>query len=86
MARMIPAAERIRIARALLDKARDYPVPPGAGRFDLSYIAQVKDLLRQARDLVKFIPNSPMATPEMKAEVKQILDDAAQIDKGILKG
>ena len=86
MARMIPAAERIQRARALLDKARDYPVPPGAGRFDLSYIAQVKDLLRQARDLVKFIPNSPMATPEMKAEVKQILEDAAQIDKGILKG
>jgi len=85
MARMIPAAERIQRARALLDKARDYPVPHG-GRYDLSYIAQVKDLLRQARDLVKFIPNSPMATPEMKAEVKQILEDAAQIDKGILKG
>jgi hypothetical protein len=86
MARMIPAAERIRQARALITKARDYPVPPGAGRYDFSYVAQVKDILRQARDLVKFIPNSPMATPEMKAEVKQILEEASQVDKGILKG
>jgi hypothetical protein len=86
MARMIPAAERIVRARALIQKACDYPVLPGAGRYDLSYVAQVKDLLRQARDLVKFIPNSPMATPEMKAEVRQILEEADQVDKGILKG
>jgi hypothetical protein len=86
MAKMIPAAERIRRARALIQKARDYPVPPGAGRYDFSYVAQVKDILRQARDLVKFIPNSPMATPEMKAEVKRIFEEAAQVEKGILKG
>jgi hypothetical protein len=86
MARMIPAAERIVRARALIQKARDYPLPPGAGRFDFSYVAQVKDLLRQARDLVKFIPNSPTATAEMKAEVKQILEEVAQTEKGILKG
>jgi hypothetical protein len=86
MARMIPAAERIVRARALIQKARDYPLPPGAGRFDFSYVAQVKDLLRQARDLVKFIPNSPTATAEMKAEVKQILEEVAQAEKGILKG
>jgi hypothetical protein len=83
---MIPAAERMRQARVLIDKARDYPVPPGAGRFDFNYVAQVKDILRQARDLIKFIPNSPMATPEMKAEVKQILEEIAQAEKGILKG
>jgi hypothetical protein len=86
MARMIPAAERMRRARKLIQDARDYPVPPGAGRFDFSYVAQVKDILRQARDLVKFIPNSPMATPEMKAEVKQILAEIAEAEKGILKG
>jgi len=85
MARMIPAAERIRRARSLIDKARDYPVPPVAGRFDFNYVAQVKDILRQARDLIKFIPNSPMATPEMKAEVKQILEEIAQAEKGILR-
>jgi hypothetical protein len=86
MARMIPAAQRIVKARALIQEARDYPVPPGAGRFDFSYVAQVKDILRQARDLVKFIPNSPMATPEMKAEVKQILEEISKAEKGILKG
>jgi hypothetical protein len=85
MARMIPAAERIRRSRALIQKARDYPVPPG-GRYDFSYVAQVKDILRQARDLIKFIPNSPSATPEMKAEVKQILEEVAEAEKGILKG
>jgi hypothetical protein len=86
MARMIPAVERIRRARKLIQEARDYPVPPGAGRFDFSYVAQVKDILRQARDLIKFIPNSPSATPEMKAEVKQILEEIREAEKRILKG
>jgi hypothetical protein len=86
MARMIPAVERIRRARKLIQEARDYPVPPGAGRFDFSYVAQVKDILRQARDLIKFIPNSPSATPEMKAEVKEILEEIREAEKRILKG
>ena len=76
MARMIPNAERITRARALIQEARDLPVPPDAGRYDFSYIAQVKDLLRQARDMVKFIPHSVSATPEMKAEVKAIYAEA----------
>lgn len=83
---MIPAAERMKRARKLIQEARDYPVPPGAGRFDFSYVAKVKDILRQARDLIKFIPNSPSATLEMKSEVKQILEEIAEAEKGILKG
>lgn len=86
MARMIPAAERILRARALIQKARDYPLLPGAGRYDIAYIAQVKDILRQARDLVKFIPQSVSATLEMKAEVKQIFDEIAQADREIFRG
>ncbi len=84
MSRLIPAAERITRARALIQKARDLPVPAEGGRSDFSYIARVKDLLRQARDLVKFIPQSPSATDEMKAEVKKIYQEAEQADREIL--
>ena len=86
MPRLIPASERIIRARALIQKARDLPVPAGAGRSDFSYIAQVKDLLQQARDLVKFIPYTPSATPEMKAEVSKIFQEADQASKEILHG
>lgn len=85
MSRMIPAAERIKRARALIQKARDLPVPAESGRFDIAYIAQVKDLLKQARDLVKFIPYTPTATPEMKTEVSQIFKEADLADKEILR-
>lgn len=84
MARTIPAAERIKRARKLIQQARDLPVPAGAGKYDFSYIAEVKDLLRQARDLVKFIPNTPTATDEMKEEVKKIFAEADQANEEIL--
>ena len=84
MSRLIPASERIIRARALIQKARDLPVPAGAGRSDFSYIAQVKDLLQQARDLVKFIPYTPTATPEMKNEVSKIFQEADQANQEIL--
>jgi hypothetical protein len=84
MSRLIPAAERIQRARALIQKARDLPVPGEAGKFDLSYIAKVKDLLQQARDLVKFIPYTPSASAEMKEEVKKIFEEADQANKEIL--
>lgn len=73
MAKLIPAAERIQRARNLIQQARDHPVPlDEGGKYNFSYIAQVKDLLQQARDLVKFIPQSVSATPAMKAEVREI--------------
>lgn len=84
MPRLIPASERIIRARALIQKARDLPVPAGAGRYDLAYIAQVKDILQQARDLVKFIPYTPTATPEMKEDVKKIFEEADRANKEIL--
>jgi hypothetical protein len=84
MSRLIPASERIVRARALIQKARDLPVPDGAGRSDLSYIAQVKATLQKARDLVKFIPYTPSATPEMKEEVQKIFAEADQASKEIL--
>lgn len=84
MSRMIPATERIRRARALIQKARDLPVPVDGGKYNLTYIAQVKDYLRQARDLVKFIPLQPTATPEMKADVEKIFAEADQANQEIL--
>ena len=85
MSPFIPAAERIQRARLLIQKARNLKVPEGMGKSDLTYIANVKDILQQARDLVKFIPYTPTATPEMKDEVKKIFEEAAQADKEILQ-
>jgi hypothetical protein len=85
MSRLIPAAERISRARALIQQARQLPVPAD-GRSDFSYIASVKDLMRQARDLVKFIPKSPSATQEMKDEVKSIYEEAEKAELEILRG
>lgn len=86
MARLIPAAERIRRARELIQQACDLPVPAEGGRGDFSYIANVKDLLRQARDLVKFIPKSPSATDEMKADVASIYEETEQAEQNLLHG
>jgi hypothetical protein len=84
MAKNLTMVEKIRQARKLIQKARDLPVPTEGGKNDFSYIAQVKDFLRQARDLVKLIPLQPSATPEIKAEVKAVLAEADQADREIL--
>ncbi len=86
MSKLIPAAERIVRARALIQQARDLPVPAENGRNNFSYIAQVKSLLQQARDLVKFIRLTPSATAEIKEEVNKIYQEADQADKEILHG
>jgi len=85
MAKVIPAAERIVRARKLIQKARDFPVPEGLGKRDLSYIAGVKDLLRQAKDMVKFIPMRAGVSDEMKAEVEEIFEEIDQANQEILK-
>lgn len=84
MAKLIPAAERIERARKLIQKARDLSVPEGLGKNDFSYIAGVKDLLRQARDMVKFIPMRAGVSEEMKAEVEKVFIEADEADKDIL--
>ncbi len=84
MAKLIPAAERLIRARQLIQKARDLPLPVEMGRNDLSYIAGVRDLLRMARDMIKFISMTPSATAEVKAEVRQIMEEIEQADREIL--
>jgi hypothetical protein len=86
MARLITAAERIKRARELIQAAREYPVPEWGGKYDLSYMAQVKGMLRQARELVQFIPKTPSASPEIKEEAKQIIAEAEQASHEIFRG
>lgn len=83
MPKLIPAAERIQLARGLIQKAREFPVPAELGRSDLSYIAGAKDLLRQARDLVKFIPQTAGVSAEMKDEVKKIYEEIEAANRAI---
>lgn len=86
MARLIPSAERIKKARDLIQKARDLEVPTDGGRYNITYIGEVKTLLRQARDLIKFISYTPTASAEMKQEVSQIFEECALADQELLRG
>src|SRR5215216_862044 len=85
MPKLIPAAERVVRARKLIQQARDLPVPQGGlGKSDFSYIAEVKDLFRQARDMVKFIPQTAGVSSEMKEEVRKIYEEIEQANRDIL--
>lgn len=86
MSRLILAADRVIQARALIQKARDLPVPPPeeAGKYNFSYVAQVKAFLQDARDLVKYIPRTPSATAEIKQQVSQIFEEADRANQEIL--
>jgi hypothetical protein len=84
MAKLIPAAERVVRARQLIQEARDFPIPPELGKNDLSYLAGVKDLLRQARDMIKFIPQTAGVSAEMKEDVKKIYEEIEQANRDIL--
>jgi len=81
MSTFVPAAERLLRARGLIQKARAARVPAELGRNDLSYIAQVRDLLRQARDLVKFIPQTAGVSATMKEEVKKIYEEIEEANR-----
>ena len=85
MPKLIPAAERLTRARNLIQQARDLPVPStGLGKSELAYIAGVKDLLRQAKDMIKFIPQTAGVSAGMKDEVKKIYEEIEQADREIL--
>jgi hypothetical protein len=86
MSRLITAAERIERAHQLIQKAREYPVPERGGKYDLTYMAEVKGLLRQARELVQFIDKTPSASPETKEEARKIIEEAKQASHEIFRG
>ncbi len=84
MAKLIPTEERLQRARKLIDKAHGLPRPETRGWEDLAYTADVKEVLRQANDLVKFIPLTSGPTAEQKAEAAQIMKDIVDAGKEIL--
>lgn len=85
MAKLIPAEERIKRARNLIQQARDLPVPTtGLGKSDFSYIANIKDLFRKAKDLIKFIPQTAGVSTEMKDQVKKVYEEIEQANQEIL--
>jgi hypothetical protein len=84
MTKLITNQERILKAKDLLQQARGIPFDPKAVFMDIGYVAQVKDLLRQAKDLVKFIPFSPSADSETKQTTKEILGQIEETEKELL--
>ncbi len=84
MAKLITAAERIERARKLIQQARDYPIPEDTGWTDFAYTAQVKDLLRQARELIKFIGYTSGIAPEVKAESKAVAAEIEQAENELI--
>lgn len=85
MARMLTTPQRFAKARALIEEARRVPVPEEGGRFDLSYVARVRGLLHDARDLVKFLSYSVGASPETKAAVKELFAETERVQAELLK-
>ena len=85
MAKLIPTEERIQRARKLIQQARDLPVPTTVlGKSDFSYMANVKDLFRKAKDLVKFIPQKAGVSAETKEDVKKVYEEIEQANQDLL--
>ena len=85
MARLIRNTEKIKQARDLIKKALELPGPSDSGASSFAYVAAAKDLLRQARDMVKFIPMSPSASDEVKADAKAVIDEIDQAQKDVIR-
>jgi len=84
MSKLIKNEERLKIAVEWIRQARELPLDPRAVFMDLGYVAKVKDFLRQARDLVKFIPFSPSADSETKQASREILTQIEETEKELL--
>jgi len=84
MSRLITNEDRLKRASVLIQQARQLPVGSDNTFLELGYVAQVKDLLRQARDLVKFIPFSPSADDDMKRATKELLRRLEETEKELL--
>ena len=84
MTKLITNQERILKARDLIRQAREIPVDPNAVFMDIGYVARVKDLLRQAKDLIKFIPFSPSAEERTKLDTNDLLKKIDDTEKELL--
>ena len=84
MSRLISATERITKARALIEKTRQLERAPEDPWQDFSYTAQVKDLLRQGRELIKFIGYTSGIPADTKDEAKKVFGEIDQADQELL--
>ena len=85
MAKLMTPPERIEKAKACISAARELEEPAAIGWDRLSYVAQVKDKLREAFELVKLIQFSPSASNEVKAAAKTVITEAKDAEEEILK-
>jgi len=83
MAKLILAADRIVLARAMIQKARDLPVPVDVANIILHTSLKSRTICgRRVIWSSLFINTS--ATAEIKGEAKKILTEADQANKEIL--
>ncbi len=85
MAKLITPAERIARALELIKIPRALAIPPDPGWQDYSYVSRVKDLMRQAKDLIKFIPQNAGVNPEQKQDAQELLREIEKVEKEILE-
>lgn len=85
MAKLMTPVERIEKAKACIIAAREIEEPESIGWDRLSYVAQVKDKLREAFELVKLIQFSPSASNEVKAAAKAVIAEAKAAEEQILR-
>ena len=85
MPKLLSPIERIEKAKACISEAREIQEPESIGWDRLSYVAQVKDKLREAFELVKLIQFSPSASNEVKAAAKAVIAEAKAAEDEILK-
>ena len=87
MPKTLSHAERLEKARALIQSARELPVPPQSegGKINFSYIAQVKAVLADARDLVKFLPQTAGVSEETKEQVRLVYEEMEQAERELLR-
>lgn len=84
MSRLITAAERITKARNLIEQARKLERSQEDPWQDFSYTAQVKDLMRQGRELIKFIGYTSGISEDVKAEAKAAFAELDQAEQELL--
>ena len=85
MAKLMTPGERIDKAKACIQAARELPEPDSGGWERLSYVAMVKEKLREAFELVKLIQFSPSASPDVKSAAKAVIAEAKTAEEEILK-
>lgn len=84
MTKLITTEERISKARQFMERARQEPVVSQGIFLDLGYVARVKDILRQARDLVKYIQFQPSVDVGTKRSVLEMIREMDRLEKELL--